>query len=231
LPLQIFVEDQLTQAYEVLALKALRLPTTPRDRSRVRASRIDSEDLASMEGLLDLLKRAVASGYDCVMYVLDEEGFLRSPERTGSLQRFGKAFEDLCRYQRGLPAGNPLARARVVRVVCRRCLEGWLLADPQAVVDAVRGGRGVGFRPRSQQTERLLPEQAAAEIAHLIREVGRRLDRRDLRHVNERMVKSRGKDIAEHLELERARVFNQSLDYFLTMAECRQSGCDQPQPA
>ncbi len=57
--LQIFVEDQLTDAYEILALRALGLPASPRNRRQVRASRIDVGDLATFEGLLDLTRRGV----------------------------------------------------------------------------------------------------------------------------------------------------------------------------
>jgi len=63
-----------------------------------------------------------------------------------------------------------------------------------------------------------------------IQEVGRRLRRQDLRRVNARSVKSRGKSIAERLDPDRARRFNSSLDYFFSMVDCRRSGCDHPQP-
>jgi hypothetical protein len=44
MPLQIFVEDKLADAYEILALRALGLPAR-KDRRRVRASRLDRRDL------------------------------------------------------------------------------------------------------------------------------------------------------------------------------------------
>jgi hypothetical protein len=179
--------------------------------------------------LLDLLRLAVTSGYDCVIFILDQEDPLASPERRELLVRFRQAFAALCDYQQRLRANDPLRRARVIRVICTSCLEGWLAADPKAVVDSVRGSHGINYSPPPQNTDGLLPVQAADRIAHFIREAGRRLQRHDLERVSKSSVKSRGKSIAERLEPDRARAFNSSLDYFFSMADCRRSGCDHPQ--
>jgi hypothetical protein len=230
LGLQIFVEDQLTEAYEVLALRTLDLPTSLRNRSRVRASRVEPQELANRESLLDLFQRAVASGYDCVIYILDREDPLRSPERANLVRGFRQAFSNLCKHQRSLEPKDPVRQAKAVGVICRNCLEGWLAADPEAVVDSVRSGQGIVYRPPQNSTDDLAPDQAGARIVHIIQEVGKRLQRSDLRRVTVRSVKSRGKSIAERLEPSRARRFNTSLDYFLSMVDCQRSGCDHPQP-
>jgi hypothetical protein len=230
LGLQIFVEDRLTDTYEVLALRALKLPTSPRNRQRVRASRIEPADLTTRDNLLDLVRRSVASGYGCVMFIIDQEASLRSPERTALLALFRDAFSALCSYQKRLRSGDSLRRARIIRVVCQRCLEGWLAADLHAVVDSVRGGLGIDYRPPLQNSADLLPLQAGQRIVSVIREVGRRIERKDLRRVNLSTVKSRGPAIAEFLEPERARRFNDSLDYFLKMVDCQRSGCEHPFP-
>jgi hypothetical protein len=229
MPLQIFVEDQLSDAYEILALRALGLPTR-KDRRRVRASRIDLEDLTTRDGLLDLARRAWDSGYDCVLFLMDEEGLPRSPERPAKLRAFRQAFLELCHWLAGLRDNDPLRRLKVTRVVCRRCLESWLAADPQAIVDSVRGTRGVHYRPDPQRTDDLLPAQAGERIAQVIRETGRRLDRRDLTRVATGSIKSRGASIAEHVDPGRARRHNGSLAYFFDMVDGNRNGCDYPFP-
>jgi hypothetical protein len=226
--LQIFVEDQLAETYEVLARRAFGAQKPIH--ARIKASRIDVPDFLSRDGLLDLLERAVRSGFDCVMFILDEEALPDSPERPAQLGKFREAFRQLCHHLGMLPNSDPIRRARVVRVVCRRCLECWLLADPRAVVDSARGLRGLTFDPRGQATDDLSPHEAGKKIEHLFHEVGRRLDRRDLRSVSLRGVKSRGKSIAEHLDTGRARRHNRSLAYFFDMVDCHISGCERPFP-
>ena len=54
MPLQIFVEDKLVDAYEILARKAHGLPGSSSNRREVRAARIDPDDLTSRNSLLDL---------------------------------------------------------------------------------------------------------------------------------------------------------------------------------
>jgi hypothetical protein len=228
MPLQIFVEDQLSDAYEILALRALGLPAR-KDRRRVRASRIDVEDFTSRDRLLDLAQRACDSGYDCVLFILDEEG-PRSPDRPAKLRAFREAFKSLCAHLAGLREGDPLRRLKVTRVVCRRCLESWLAADPQAIVDSVRGSRGVNYRPEALRTDDLLPAQAGEKIAQVIREAGRRLDRRDLTRVATGSIKSRGASIAEHVDPGRARRHNHSLAYFYDMVDGHRGGCEHPFP-
>jgi hypothetical protein len=92
MPVQIFVEDRLSDAYEILALRALGLPPR-KDRQRVRASRVDLDDLTSRAGMLDLARRAWDSGYDCVLFILDEEGLPRSPDRPAKLRAFRPNWE------------------------------------------------------------------------------------------------------------------------------------------
>ncbi|RMH22549.1 MAG: hypothetical protein D6696_03115 [Acidobacteria bacterium] len=228
--LHIFVEDRETRAYEILARRALEAAGAGDKVDRLRASKIDLRDLITTDGLRDLLSRAVRSGYDCVMFVMDQEARSSSPERPRLLARFKKSFTELCSYQAKLPERDPMRRARIIRVVCRRCLEGWLASDPQAVVDAVRGVRGTDYSPSYRQTEHLEPKKAGEQIVRWIREVGHRLGRRDLQRTTLRNVKSRSADIAEQLDPQRGRSYNASLAYFFDMVHCQRSGCDHPFP-
>jgi hypothetical protein len=230
MPLQIFVEDRLTDAYEILALRALGLPTARRDRRRVRAVRIDLDELTSRASLFDLAQRSWQSGYDCVLFIMDEEGLPRSPDRPAKLRDFRQAFRELCDHLATLKTNDPLRNLKVTRIVCRRCLEGWLAADPQAIVDSVRGSRGLDYRPDAQKTDDLLPHQALDRIAQIIREAGKRLGRHDLARLSSGSIKSRGASIAEHVQPERARRHNASLKYFLDMVDGSRSGCEHPFP-
>ncbi|HJX27640.1 MAG TPA: hypothetical protein VJ885_06975 [Thermoanaerobaculia bacterium] len=222
MPVQIFVEDRYTDTYEILARRV-------RGDHQVRASRIDPEDLTSFENLLDLVQRSARARFDCVLFIMDEEG-PDSPERPAKLASFRQAFQELCGHLLSLPPNDFLRRVRVTRVVCRRCQEGWLAADPQAVVDAFRGPKGVDWRPPVHRTDELTPRQASEAIVHIARAVGRRIERSSLRTFDSRDVKARGKDIAAHLDPARARAFNSSLAYFLDMVDGRRSGCDHPFP-
>lgn len=229
MPLQIFVEDELADAYEILALRALGLSTRPRDRSRVRASKINIEDLTSLESLLHLTQSAKRAGYDCILFVMDREG-PGSPDRREKLTLFRQAFQGLCDHLATLGDNNPLYGVRVSRIVCLTCLKGWLATDPQAVVDSVRGRRGVDYHPSSQGTVNLFPHQASERIAHTIRETGRHLGRHDLQRLSAGSIKSRGASIAEHIDPNRARRYNRSLNYFYQMVQGDQNGCDHPFP-
>jgi hypothetical protein len=228
MPLQIFVEDEFAETYEVLALRALGLPAAPRNRQAVLAVKIDVDNLTTLDGLLDLTRRAIRSKHDTILFILDEEGpsALGRPKKLAS---FRQAFLELCAY---LASGREkaLSNAKVSRIVCKRCLEGWLMTDPQAVVDAVRGEHGIDYSPTPRKTEELLPAQALEGIAHVIRETGRRLGRRDLSQISSKVIKSRGPSFAKHVVPARARHYNSSLAYFYDMIDGHRSGCEHPCP-
>lgn len=230
MPLQIFVEDKLNEAYEILAAKALGLPAAPINRRQVRASIIDPDDLTAPDRLLDLVSKSQAAGFDCVMFIMDEEALPASPDRTAKLRDFRQAFAELCRRLESLSDEHALRTVQVIRVVAKRCLESWLLSDPQAIVRAVSGSRGISYTPSAHATEDVTPSAAAEQIAHIIREVGKRSGRRDLQQVRSGSIKSRGKAIAQYVDVTRARHNNRSLAYFFDMANCQQSGCLQPCP-
>lgn len=229
MPLQIFVEDELSEAYEALAQRGLGWSTTP-NRRELRASRVEISDLTSFEGLLDLTSRSQQAGFDCVIFVLDQESSLNAPERSAQLSNFAAAFAYLCRHLAQLPARDVLRRVKVTRIVSQRCLESWLLSDPQAIVDAMRKGRGINYSPRGANTEQLTPAQASDGIAHHIRQVGVQMKRRDLQRTRANSVKRLGKQIAERVDPQRAIQFNRSLAYFFEMVQCQTSGCDRPFP-
>src|SRR5688500_16005869 len=106
MPLQIFVEDKLVDAYEILARKALRLPGSSSNRREVRAVRIDPDDLTSRDSLLDLTVRSFAARYDTILFILDQEG-PKSPERAEKLAGFKRAFRELCDHLGNLKDGDP----------------------------------------------------------------------------------------------------------------------------
>jgi len=230
MPLQIFVEDRLNEAYEVLACKALGLPVDRRNRQQVRASIVDLDDLTHRDGLLDLVERSQAAGYGCIILIMDQEALPASADRPEKLRQFRDAFRQLCDYLDGLPERHPLKKVNVIRIVCQRCLEGWLAADPQAIVDAVRGVKGVRYSPNRQSTQDLSPHQAADRIAHIICHVGHELQNRDLLRASAGNVKRRGKAIATAMDLQRSRGYNLSLDYFCVMVDCATPGCHHPCP-
>lgn len=229
MPLQIFVEDELSEAYEALAQRGLGL-STAQNRRELRAARIEIGDLISFAGLLDLTERSHRAGYDCIIFILDQESALNAPERAAQLSAFAAAFEALCQHLNRLPTKDALRRVKVTRIVSQRCLENWLLSDPQAIVDAMRKGRGVNYASRSANTEQLTPAQASEQIAHHIRQVGQQMGRRDLQQTRANSVKRLGKQIAERVDPQRARPFNRSLAYFFEMVQCVTSGCDKPFP-
>jgi len=198
--LQIFVEDQLNEAYEVLASKALGLPVGRFNRKEVKASLTSINDLTSFDGLLNLVVGSHETGYNCIIFILDQEALPFSIERREKLREFKQAFQRLCNHLDGLPVNDDLKQVKVIRVVCRNCLESWLVSDPQAIVDAVRSGRGVGYDPPQQSTENLTPRQALDKIVHIIREVGKRTGKKDLLRLNSNNVKSKGKSIAQFID-------------------------------
>lgn len=229
MPLQIFVEDELVDAYEILARKALGLPASRSNRREVRAGRIDPEELTSRDSLLDLAGRAHAAGYDTILFILDQEG-PKSPHRAEKLAAFKRAFRELCDHLANLRDDDPLCRVKVVRIVCQRCLEGWLAADPVAIVEAFSGPKKTNYTPAPQRTENLFPEQASARIAHIGQELGSRLGKDHLKRLDPRSIKTRGKDIALSMEPTRAKPYNASLAYFFEMIDGHRSGCDHPCP-
>ena len=226
--LQIFVEDELAEAYEHLALRVLG-PPAPGNRSIVRASRVDLEAMRSFEGLLRLTLRVRKGGFNNILFVMDQEG-PDTQERPAKLMDFQLAFQKLCDHLARQKPGQPLYQVKAARIVCQRCLEGWLAADLQAAVDAVRGRHGVDYHPASQRTDNVFPHQASEKIAQVIRETGRRLGRQDLQKVSTRVAKSLGSSIAEHVDPNRARSYNRSLDYFYTIIQGDRNGCDHPFP-
>lgn len=226
MPLQIFIEDRLNDAYEVLARKARGLSLERNNRREVRASIIHLDELTSWEGLLELVKASQEAGYTCVMFIIDEEALPFSADRPDKLDAFKQAFTYLCSRLQQLPGRDALKHMNIIRIVCKRCLESWLVSDPQAIVDAVRGGRGVNYVPVQRNTENMTPREAADQIAHVIREVGRRIGKIDLRRVSGSNVKHRGKTIAQYVDLDRARLYNRSLAYFFDMVDCRLHGCE-----
>jgi len=228
MPLQILVEDRLNEAYEILARKALGLSAP--NRRQVRAGVVQINELTSLEGLLSLVTTSHQAGYDCIVFIVDEEITPASADRPDRLREFKKAFRQLCDHFDKLPPHNPLNQVNVIRIISKRCLESWLATDPQAVIDAVRGKRGVNYSPPNRNTENMSPQQAAQHIVHIIREIGRKTGKKDLLRASVKNVKRRSKAIAQYLRPNYARRFNRSLAYFFDMVHCQEMGCEHPCP-
>ena len=223
LDIQIFVEDKLCDAYRILAIKALGASALS-----VHVARATLNELTSFGDLLDLARRAQRSGCQQVVFALDHEGHDAKQERVDARRHFQETFQQLCDHVARLPASDPLKQLKLVRVEVRSCLEAWLLSDPQAIVSAFGLSN---YRPKARQTEHLSPRQARKQIASIMREVGKRKgDRRRLARMRGSAVKSKGAKIAEHLDLDRARRNNRSLDYFCEMVAQQGDGCRQPCP-
>ena len=220
--IQIFVEDKLCEAYRSLATKALGSSALS-----VHVARATLDELTSFEDLLDLAQRSRSNGCQQVIFALDHEGHDAAQARVKARRRFQEAFQQLCNYVARLPASDPLKQLRLVRVEVRSCLEAWLLSDPQAIVSAFGLSN---YRPKARQTEHLSPRQAREQIASIMREVGKRKGNRRLASMSGSAVKSEGAKIAEHLDLDRARRNNRSLDYFCEMVAQQGDGCRQPCP-
>jgi hypothetical protein len=230
MPLQILVEDRLNEPYEILARKALGLPVEQTNRREIRASVVQISELTSFEGLLNLVKTSQQAGYDCIIFIVDEEITPASADRPDRLSEFRQAFTQLCDHLNELLPQDPLNQVNVIRIVSKRCLESWLATDPQAIIDAVRGKKGVNFNPPNRNTEDMSPQQASEHIVHIIREVGRQTGKRDLLQTRVRNVKRRGRSIALQLRIEQARRRNRSLAYFFDMVSCQRPGCEYPCP-
>jgi len=221
--IQIFVEDKLCDAYRILAIKALGASALS-----VHVARATLNELTSFGDLLDLARRAQRSGCQQVVFALDHEGHDAKQERVDARRRFQETFQQLCDHVARLPASDPLRQLRLVRVEVRSCLEAWLLSDPQAIVQAFSGP--ADYRPDVRQTEALSPREARDGIAHIVRQIGGRKGNRRLARMSGSAVKSEGAKIAEHLDLDRARRNNRSLDYFCEMVAQQGDGCRQPCP-
>jgi|GEM_PF-1558865 len=230
LNIQIFVEDELNEAYEILTAKAIgvsRRRSRVSGENRIRAARVTLDELTDFESLLDLAQRSLRSGYQQVVFAMDHEGPEAEQGRVEARRRFREAFQCLCEYIENLPSDHPLRQLRLVRVEVRSCLEAWLLSDPQALVETFGPS---DYRPDIHQTEHLTPRQAREEIAHIVKEIGRRKGNRRLAHMGGHAVKSLGTRIAPSIDLSRARRNNRSLDYFCDMVENIRDGCQQPFP-
>ncbi|MBV7333920.1 hypothetical protein KFU94_64565 [Chloroflexi bacterium TSY] len=222
--IQLFVEDELSEAYEHLTSNALGIKQLRR-RSKgkqIRASKLDVNEYIDVNSLLDLTYRAARTGASQVFFILDEEDPQRSPERATIQRQFKQAFEALCREIERLPK----SKIRVVRVVCKTCLECWLLADPAAVVSAA--GAPKSYSPKSSTTTTYGPRQARDQIAHIFNEVNRR--QRNKKRRGGRSVKSEGAKIAGYVDLDRASKNNYSLAYFCDMLINKRDGCKHSFP-
>ena len=226
--IQIFVEDELNEAYEILAAKAIGAPVH-RSRvsgaNRIRASRATLDELTRFEILLDLTQRSQRSGYQQVVFAIDHEGPGADEGRVEARRHFHEAFQRLCSYIENLPPNDPLKQIKLVRVEVCSCLEAWLLSDPQAIVETFRPS---DYRPDTHQTEHLTPRQAREGIAHIVNEIGKRKSNRRLARMGGHAIKSLGTKIAPGINLSRARRNNRSLDYFCDMIENDRNGCQQP---
>ena len=225
--IMVFAEDELNDAYEVLARKAMGLPFNTGSGVQIRVVKARQDELTNFDDMLDFTQRALRSGIQQVVFCMDHEGPGADPGRVLARRQFQEAFERLCNRIERLSPKNPLKRVRLVRVEVHTCLESWLLSDPPAIA---RAAGDHSYLPTARQTHQLHPHQARQNIAHILNEVGRRRAKRHLQRISPSAVRSWGKKIALEIDIENARRRNFSLDYFCATIETYQDGCEQTFP-
>jgi hypothetical protein len=174
--------------------------------------------LNKMELLVD---KAAQDGFDCIVFVVDQEIV---PERKRQIRLIHQQCEQICRSL----ADSDRVNVNVGLVVARTCLECWILADAQAIVEfACRNNRrGYHDAPQRGDTETISPLAATDEITRILREVGKRANKRDPRRL--KYEKSAIADIAAKMEnLPVASRRNKSLAEFCERVTCKQSDCGQ----
>ena len=222
----IFVEDKLCQSYDILAREQLGIPRL--DRSKVKAQKIELEEVTTLVGWQALVETAHKTGFDCVVVVIDQEVNWQSPDRPDKLRQVQEAYGQWCRWLDILPPNHQIKQTKVSLVVSQTCLECWLLADTQAVVRfAVGKGKSVpDYRPQqSGRTENTHPREAQQQITRILAEVSRRTGHKSRREHE----KSMNQDICKYLDPARAQRNNASLAYFLDQVRCERSGCNNRQ--
>jgi len=221
--LRLYVEDRYFQAYEILARKWHATEGGQCEVDLVQAVRLRPDRIR--DGMYKNVIRARHDGFDCVVFALDQEA---PHERSVLVDDVRAAFEQLCHRLSGDPE---LHDVLVGLVIVRSCLECWLLTEVQAIVRfACSRGGAMNYNPRqSGDTERFSPNQAVAEITHVLREVGRRQGKRNLKRI--KYEKSASADIVSHIAaLPEAVDRNCSLAYFCDMVTCQKDGCEHRQP-
>lgn len=211
---QIFVEDARHEPYRELANKLLPQGT------RVRVAQVHLNELTSMETLQDFVNRSARAGATQVIFMMDFEDGTDAGRRK-ALRAFERVFQELCTQMDN-------HSLRVVRIEVHTCLECWLLSDPQAIVRAFGGPSN--YAPSPKQTDRLRPQEALEQIAHILREVGRRVGKHRLQQTKKRAAKRLAKRIAPAIDLDTARQYNCSLEYFCQVIAQTLSGCKHPFP-
>lgn len=225
--IMVFVEDELNEAYAVLVRKAMGLPLNTSAGVRIRVVKARQDELTNFNSLLDFSQSALDSGIQQVVFCMDHEGPGADHGRLQARHQFREAFELLCNHIDDLSSRHPLKNMRLVRVEVHTCLESWLLSDPPAIA---RAAGDHSYMPHVGQTHRLPPKQARQKIAHILKEVGRRHDKRHLKKILPSAVRSWGERIAREINIENARRHNFSLDYFCATIETYQNGCVQTFP-
>jgi hypothetical protein len=220
--LRLYVEDRYFRSYEALARKWHSGIGAQPGVSHVEAVHLRLDRMG--DRMYKQIARAKNDGFDCVVFVLDQES---SPERHEFVRDLHSTFVEVCRELEG---DRDLQHMKVGLVVAVSCLECWLLADAQAVVRfACRRGTRVNYSPRQRgNTELLGSKEACDEITHILREVARRRGQHKANRL--RYEKSATPEMIEQMgELAQAAHRNHSLDYFFRRVTCQTSGCDSPQ--
>ena len=217
---QIYAEDIHCEAFAVLARKAI-MQAQPGASDAPVVSAVRRKIHEMQREMLTLVRGAYQDGYRRIIFAVDRESE-QSRERPELVAQVCRAFAQLCRE---LPDHQDLAGVRIALVVADRCLESWLLADVDGLIDYARGPRGLhrftGASFRSGRTEDAdRPDQ---RIGALFGEVAR-----DTSSRTKRCEKSSLKAIAQFVDPERAQGHNRSLAYFVEMVAGRGDGCDHP---
>ena len=224
--LRLYVEDKYFKSYETLATKWHSTTDGQCSVNHVRAVKLGLKKMR--DEMPRYVRRAQKDGFGCVVFVLDQE---KSGQRSALLNDIRAAFERLCQEQ---PHNREIRDMKVALVVAKTCLECWILTDVKAIVYfvyfACRRGTRVRYSPQQRgDTEQLDPGEAVNEITHILREVGKRQNKRDLKRI--KFEKSQVPDMVDQMNnLPEAIHKNHSLKCFCDTVTCRASGCDRLQP-
>jgi len=215
--LNLYVEDTAGRvAYEHLARMWCESQGIPCE--QVRAIAPPFNDVLDKMGLL--VEKAVRDGFDCIVFVVDREV---APERKRQIRMIHQQCEQICRSL----ADSDRVNVTVGLVVARTCLECWILADAQAIVEfACRNNRqGYHDAPQRGDTETISPSAATDEITRILREVGRRAKKDTSRLKYEKSAIAAIAAKMENLPIASRR--NKSLAEFCERVTCKQSDCGQ----
>lgn len=224
--LQIYTEDSYCEAYEVLAEKATEHWHNQRGSNLcdfnidAKATTMRPSEMA--DNFFHLIRNARRDRFGCVGFVIDREG-PGAGQRKVEIQIIKNKFEDFCEEWSARLDQLNLSSVFLVNTIV--CLESWLLADQNGLIDYMRERRG-GVNDITLHNRRTdLPHDTPQDHEDGINNIFRRLVGEEY----PRYQKSEAGRIAVHVDPHRGSANNRSLECFCEMAPCRTNGCEHTQ--